>query len=128
MSALFIAEVSSNHHQSIDRCFEFIDKASLIGCHAVKFQLFKIDKLFTRKVIEANSEIKERVKWELPIHFIPLIAERCKMKNILFGCTPFYLEAIDKLVPFVDFFKIASYELLWHDLISKCSETTKPLI
>ena len=128
MSALFIAEVSSNHHQSIERCFEFIDKASEIGCHAVKFQLFKIDKLFTKNVIEANSEIKDRVQWELPTDFIPIISERCKKKNILFGCTPFYLDAVEELVPFVDFFKVASYELLWLDLISKCSETGKPLI
>jgi len=42
-----------------------------------------------------------------------------------FGCTPFYLEAVDELLPFVDFYKVASYEILWHDLIKKCCETGK---
>ena len=45
----FIAEVSSNHNRDIDRCFRFIEKAAESGCDAVKFQLFKIDKLFSKK-------------------------------------------------------------------------------
>ena len=43
---MFIAEVSSNHAQDIDRAVEFIDTAARVGCDAVKFQLFRIDKLF----------------------------------------------------------------------------------
>ena len=86
LSVSFIAEVSSNHHQSIERCFAFIDKAADIGCDAVKFQLFKIDQLFTKNVINNNSEIRNRVKWQLPMEFIPQISERCRQKNILFGC------------------------------------------
>lgn len=45
-----------------------------------------------------------------------------------FSCTPFYLQAVQQLEPFVDFYKIASYELLWDDLISACAGTGKPLI
>ena len=128
MSALFIAEVSSNHHQSIDRCYQFIDSAAEIGCQAVKFQLFRIDQLFTQDVISSNIDIQNRVQWELPLEFLPLIAERCKKNKILFGCTPFYIDAVGYLSPYVDFFKIASYELLWLNLISASAKTTKPLI
>ena len=128
MSTLFIAEVSSNHHQSIERYYDFIDKAAEIGCQAVKFQLFRIDQLFTKEVILSNSDIQGRVKWELPLEYVPLILERCKNNKILFGCTPFYLDAVSFLSQYVDFFKIASYELLWLDLISACSKTNKPLI
>ena len=128
MSTFFIAEVSSNHHQSIDRCYEFIDTAAKIGCQAVKFQLFKINQLFTKKVISSSTDIQGRVKWELPLEFIPLIVKRCKKNKILFGCTPFYIDAVDFLLPYVDFFKIASYELLWLNLIGACAKTTKPLI
>ena len=42
----FTAEVSSNHSRDLNRCYDFIDKASESGCHSVKFQLFKIDELF----------------------------------------------------------------------------------
>ena len=49
--SFFIAEVSSNHSRDLERCIEFIDCASEIGCDAVKFQLFKIEELFSKEVL-----------------------------------------------------------------------------
>lgn len=125
---MFIAEVSSNHNQSLDRCFDFIDCAKNIGCDSIKFQLFKIEKLFSPEILSKSQAHKERKKWELPLEFIPEIYNRCKEKDIAFSCTPFYLEAVDELVDYVSFFKIASYELLWDDLLVKCARTGKPVI
>ncbi len=124
----FISEVSSNHSRDLERCFKFIDISSDIGCDSVKFQLFKIKDLFSQEALTAKPEIALREAWELPIEFIPELKNRCIEKKIQFGCTPFYLEAVDQLVDYVDYFKIASYELLWHDLIQKCAETNLPLI
>jgi len=124
----FIAEVSSNHSKDLDRCLKFVDISADIGCSAVKFQLFRIDQLFAKDAIDRYEEIKLRKNWELPLSFIPNIANRCKEKNIQFGCTPFYLDAVDELYDYVDFFKIASYELLWDDLLIKCAKTKKPIM
>ncbi len=124
----FIAEVSSNHNQSIERCYQFIDQSASIGCNAVKFQLFRIDQLFAPEILKKNSDISKRSEWELPIEYLPLLSERCHKQGVAFGCTPFDIEAVRILEPYVDFFKIASYELLWHDLISACCTTQKPLI
>ncbi len=124
----FIAEVSSNHHRDLARCFEFIDTAARIGCDAVKFQLFKIDQLFAPEIL-ANSEThRKRKDWELPQAFMPELAKRSREQGIQFSCTPFYLDAVAELEPYVDFYKIASYELLWDDLIRACARTGKPLI
>ena len=124
----FISEVSSNHSQSIDRALEFIDQSAAIGCDAVKFQLFKTEMLFSKEVFESNPETIKRKQWELPIEFLPALSQRCKEKGIQFSCTPFYIDAVDELDQYVDFFKIASYELLWDDLIMACVKTGKPLI
>jgi sialic acid synthase SpsE len=124
----FIAEVSSNHNQSLDRCLQFVDIASEIGCNSIKFQLFKVDQLFSHEVLSQSQTHRDRVNWELPFEFIPKIYERCQQKEISFSCTPFYLEAVDELLPYVDFFKVASYELLWDDLLIKCAQTGKPVI
>src|SRR5262249_28272121 len=43
-----------------------------------------------------------------------------------FSCTPFYLKAVAELEPYVDFYKIASYELLWLDLLREVGATGKP--
>lgn len=128
MTVKFIAEFSSNHQQDLKRCLSFIDIASQIGCSGVKFQLFKLDQLFLPEVLRNSKKHRARKAWELPLEFIPVLSERARVRSLRFGCTPFYLDAVDELLPYVDFFKIASYELLWHDLITACARTGKPLV
>lgn len=122
-----IAEVSSNHARDLNRCFDFIQCASDVGCSAVKFQLFCVDQLFAPNALPAE-EVKRRKNWELPLEFLPELAARCRKKNIQFSCTPFYLDAVAQLEPHVAFYKVASYELLWDDLLSACARTGKPVI
>ena len=124
----FISEVSSNHSQNIDRALKFIDQSATIGCSAVKFQIFRIEKLFSKEVFENNPKTKKQKKWELPLEFLPILSNRCLQKKIEFSCTPFYMEAVDILNEYVDFFKIASYELLWDDLLIACAKTKKKLV
>lgn len=128
MRTQFIAEVSSNHHRDLDRCFEFIDTAARIGCDAVKFQLFKIDQLFAPEILAKSETHRKRKDWELPTAFLPELAKRSHHNGIKFACTPFYLDAVAELEPYIDIYKIASYELLWDDLIRECVRTGKPLI
>ena len=124
----FIAEVSSNHNCDLKRALDFIDAAADVGCDAVKFQLFKIDQLFSPEVLAKSARLRRRKEWELPVAMLPALAEHCKKRNVEFSCTPFYLEAVKELQPYVDFFKVASYELLWHDLHKACIQTGKPLV
>ena len=70
----------------------------------------------------------ERKKWEFPPEFLPKIKEKCDEFNLKLGITPFYINAVEECSQYLDFFKIASYELLWSDLIRKCCETNKKLI
>jgi N-acetylneuraminate synthase len=124
----FIAEISSNHNCNLKRCYKLIDEAKKAGFDAVKFQLFKLKELFTESTLTKNKFLNNRKKWELPVKYIPKIKQHCLKKKIDFGCTPFYLEAVDELKEYVDFFKIASYELLWDDLFDKCISTNKKII
>lgn len=125
---MFIAEVSSNHARDLDRCLDFVDTAARIGCDAVKFQLFRIDELFAPEILARSASHRRRKDWELPTSFLPAIAERCRERDIAFTCTPFSLQAVDDLAPFISRYKIASYELTWPALIEACARTGKPLI
>lgn len=128
MTVMFVAEVSSNHNRDLKRCLAFVDAASEIGCDVVKFQLFQIRQLFAPEVLIKNEELRRRKEWELPVEFLPKLAARCRERGIGFACTPFYLDAVDELLPFVDFYKIASYELLWGELLKACARTGKPVV
>lgn len=123
----FISEVSSNHARDLERCKAFIRRSADAGCTAVKFQLFRVDELFAPGALPA-SEVARRRNWELPVSFLPELAQCCRESNIQFSCTPFYLAAVEELSPYVDFYKIASYELLWDDLLAACAKTGKPVV
>jgi len=128
MATLFIAEVSSNHDRDLTRAFAFIDQAAAIGCGAVKFQLFKIDEMFAPEILAKSAKHRARREWELPVSFLPKLAERCRERGVQFMCTPFYLKAVEELRPHIDAYKIASYELMWDALLAACAATGKPVI
>ena len=125
---LFIAEASSNHGRDLSRALAFVDAATDAGCGAVKFQLFKIARMFAPEILAQSAKHRAREEWELPAAHLAPLAERCRNRGILFSCTPFYLEAVDELRPHVDFYKIASYELLVTPLLQACAKTGKPIV
>jgi sialic acid synthase SpsE len=124
----FIAEVSSNHAQDLGRSIAFVDSAAAAGFDAVKFQLFRVAQLFAPEILAKSPQHRKRVAWELPLEHLAPLAKRCREKGVEFSCTPFYLEAVKELEPYVAFYKVASYELLWSDLLKACARTGKPVI
>ncbi len=128
MSVRFVAEVSSNHNRDLDRCLRFVDTAARIGCWGVKFQLFRLDRLFAPEALAHNPNLEARRSWELQPEFLPRLSSRSRQRGLRFGCTPFDLQAVEELRPHVDFYKIASYELLWDDLLAACAATGRPVV
>ena len=126
--ALFIAEASSNHGRDLGRALAFVDAAADAGCDAVKFQLFKIDRMFAPEILSQSPKHRARREWELPVAHLKPLAERCHARGIQFSCTPFYLEAVEELAPYVDFYKVASYELLVTPLLEACARSGKPVV
>jgi N-acetylneuraminate synthase len=128
MKTRFVAEVSSNHQRDLARALAFIDSAAEIGCAAVKFQQFKIRELFAPEALAAHPKLLEREKWEFPESFNAELAARARAKKIQFASTPFYRGAVELLAPHVDFFKLASYQLLWTEMLALVARTKKPVV
>lgn len=124
----WIAEVSSNHNGDFERSLKLIDGVAAAGFTSVKFQLFEVEKLFSAEALAAKPFLLDRKKWELAKGSVPALSDAARSRGLDFGLTPFYIEAIPELVPFVDFFKVASYELLWSDLLVEVARTGKPIV
>ncbi len=124
----FIAELGSNHNRDAERIEQLLRASALSGADAAKVQVFRIEDLFAPAALEARPELRARVAWEFPTELLAETAATARRFGLEFGATPFGLWAIAELEPRVDFFKIASYEILWHELISECSSTGLPLI
>ena len=121
----FIADIGSNHNGYFQRCKNLILSAKDAGCWGIKLQLFKGDKLYLNATEDLENCLKER---ELPIEWLPGIKKICKDNNIKFGCSPFYIEAVDELKDYVDFLKISSFDIVRTNLIQKCIDTELPMM
>ncbi|MFT5048770.1 MAG: sialic acid synthase SpsE [Chlamydiales bacterium] len=124
----FIAEVSSNHGCDIQRACAFIDSAARVGCAGVKFQQFRIDELFSSEALAHDPALARRRAWELPMEFNPELAAHAHSLGLQFASTPFYRDAIAELEPWVDFFKVSSYQVLWLDFLREVASTGKPVV
>jgi len=128
MTVRFVAEVASNHNRDLKRALALVETAARIGCAAVKFQLFTVQDLFAPEILTKSARHRARADWELPETFLEPLSARSHELGLAFACTPFALRAVDVLERYVDFVKIASYELLWDDLLRACASTGKPVV
>lgn len=124
----FVAEASSNHHRDFARSLSLIDAASDAGFDAVKFQLFAVADLFAPAILAGSIEHSSRAAWELPVEFIPELSSYAREIGLEFSCTPFSLAGVARLASHVDFLKVASYELIWDDLLVECAQTGHPIV
>ena len=126
--ARFIAEIGSNHNRDLARTESLIDACAAAGATSVKLQIFRTEDLFAPEILSLKPELRARRDWEFPLEMLLPTAERAREVGLEIGATPFGLWAVDELASAVDFLKIASYEILWHDLVRACGATGLPLI
>jgi sialic acid synthase SpsE len=129
-----VAEAGSNHNGNFEQALALIDAAKAAKADAVKFQNFRADKLYPRNAgvsdyLLIKKPIYEIIKsMEMPLEWIPKLADCCKAKGIMFFSAPFDEEAADALDPYVEVFKIASYEITHMPLIRHVARKKKPVI
>ena len=125
-------DVGANHNKDIRTAKKLIDKAAEAGADAIKFQVYSAEKLYSKNV-PLHSKFKKSL-WqvikeaEMPRQWIPLLRAYCDKKRIHFFATPFDMDAVDQLRPFVDLYKIASFELVDLPLIRYVAKQKKPMI
>jgi len=122
-----IAEIGSNHNQSLTLAYESIDAAIECGADAVKFQSIDVNALYYQpseqtKVLHQKIDMNE--KWHR------LLSEYCQKKGVTFFSAPTYLKAIDILEELnVPLYKLASAQIgAFPQLVEKVAATGKPVI
>lgn len=123
-----IAEIGSNHNRDLARCIELIERAARAGCGAVKLQVFRVQDLFAPEALVRHPQLRERQAWEFPLDFLPDVRAACDRAGVQLGAAVFSLDLVGGLEPWVDWLKVASYEVLWSELIEACASTGKPLV
>lgn len=137
MEPYIIAEIGVNHEGSIDLAKRLIKEAKEAGAHAAKFQSYKAEKIASKNSPAYWDTNKEPTESQYKLFkkydsFGPeeyqALAQYCDEIGIDFMSTPFDLEAVDFLNPYMKAFKIASADITNVPLIRKCAKQGKPLL
>ena len=136
--ALVIAEIGVNHDGSLARAVQLVELAAEVGADAVKFQIFKADRLlhpsagfakYQEARCEADNPAEMLRRYELPpleiVHLVA-IARQCGLMPL---ATPFSLEDVD-LIEQLDLpaIKIASPDLVNRPLLERVARLRRPML
>jgi len=135
-----IAEMSANHNGSLERALKIIKMAKEAGADAVKLQTYRADTM-TLNVDHPRFRVQGDNPWDgdhlydlyeraaTPWDWHQELFDYAEKIGITVFSSPFDSDAIDLLESLhVPAYKIASFELVDHELIRRCAETGKPLI
>lgn len=136
----FIADIAANHDGDLERAKDLIHKAAEAGADAAKFQHFKADTIVSAHGFQAlGSQQSHQAKWKksvfevyqdasVPLPWTTTLKETCDKAGIAFFTSPYDLELVDHVDPFVPAFKIGSGDITWLEIIRHIAAKQKPVI
>ncbi|MCH9631763.1 MAG: hypothetical protein S4CHLAM6_00800 [Chlamydiae bacterium] len=123
--------IQGNEERTLQLANTMIEEAYRAGCDAVKFQLYKNDRIYVSNAGKApylDQDINEIFKaYALPPHLISKLHDYSKYIGIELMCSFFSEEDFEEVDPFVSKHKVASYEIRHLRLIEKAARSQKPL-
>jgi len=136
----FIADIAANHDGDISRAQDLIYQAAEAGADAAKFQHFNAKTIVSKEGFEKFQDQKShQSKWgksvfevyrnaEVNLSWTPILKETCKKAGISFFTSPYSIELVDEVDPFVPAYKIGSGDITWIEIIKYIASKNKPYI
>ena len=136
----FIADIAANHDGSLQKAKELIYLAAEAGADAAKFQHFKAESIVSKEgFANLGLNLSHQKTWQksvfdvykdasVDINWTNELSITCADAGIEFMTTPYNLEVIEEIDPYVPAYKIGSGDITWFDLIDSVSNKDKPII
>ena len=130
-----IAEAGANHNNSVARAIEMARLAAAAGAWAVKYQLYKADRISVpdspKYWTDAIGTVTQHDAFRLSDHLdyddYGAVAEACERLGIIFFATPFDTDAVEALDRIgAPLYKVASGDLTHRPLLEAIAATGKP--
>ena len=136
----FIADIAANHDGNLDKALELINEAASAGADAAKFQHFSAETIVSDYGFKSLGEqLSHQAKWKksvfevykdasIPLDWTPKLKEECQKNKIEFLTSPYSIELVDFVDPYLEAFKIGSGDITWHEIIQHIASKGKPYI
>ena len=123
-ACFIIAEAGSNHNGSIRTAKQLISEAAKAGADAIKFQLFRAEKLSSQRNMQKILHI-----YEFKREWLSILDDYARSKGIIMFATPFDEEAVSLLKKIKSpVYEVASADLTHTVLLKQIATAKKPII
>ena len=136
----FIADIAANHDGDLERAKRLIHLAAESGADAAKFQNFQAASIVSDLGFrQLGEQASHQASWtksvfdtyadaSIPIDWTPVLVETCHEAGIDYFTSPYDMEAVDRLTPFMPAIKIGSGEVTWLEIIRHIASKSKPVL
>jgi len=136
----FIADIAASHDGDLSRAIDLIYLSKEMGADAAKFQHFQAKTIVSDFGFRSlGSQKSHQSNWKksvyevyddasVPFEWTEKLKEAADDAKIDFFTSPYSLELVDKVEPFVCAYKIGSGDLTWHEIIRHIATKQKPYI
>jgi sialic acid synthase SpsE len=136
----FIADIGANHDGSLPRAKKLIELAKKSGADAAKFQHFSAKTIVSDYGFKQLNGVKtHQSKWKKSIFQVyqaasiskswtKILYKHCRKIGIEFMTSPYAIDIVDEINPYVNSIKIGSGDITWIDIIKKIASKNKVTI
>lgn len=136
----FIADVAANHDGDLARAKDLIYLCAEAGANAAKFQHFRAESIVSDRGFRTlGGQQSHQAKWRKSVYEVygeasvsldwtPELKETCDKAGITFFTSPYAMDLVDHIDPFVPAYKIGSGEITWIEMVEYIAGKGKPYI
>jgi len=136
----FIADIAANHDGELSRAVELIYLAKEAGADAAKFQHFSAESIVSDAGFKAlGAQASHQASWgksvfevyrdaSVDLDWTPVLKEACDKAEIAFFTSPYSIDLVDHVDPYVPAHKIGSGDITWHEIVAHIAGKGKPYI
>ncbi len=136
----FIADIAANHDGDLERAKDLIYLAAEAGADAAKFQHFKAETIVSDHGFKnMGGQQSHQSKWKKSVFEVyqnasvsfdwtAAIKETCDKAEIAFFTSPYAIDIVDHIDPYVPAYKIGSGDITWIEMVEYIAARQKPYI
>jgi len=136
----FIADIAANHDGDLGRAKELIYLSAEAGADAAKFQHFRAETIVSDVGFKSlKGQKSHQGSWKnsvfevykgasVSLDWTPILKETCDKAGIAFFTSPYALDIVDHIDPYVPAYKVGSGDITWIEMIEYIASKQKPCI